>query len=205
MADQAGVVHEGILRSVVDTETEGVDAQLDTFAFPPDVFLAVGGDTEKVMVLACEVALSQPDSMTACARITIGLIRKLSPALRARGRYDDIKSTCSAFIFLLFLDTVLIFYKQPLLIIFLLFSPDDLSVFSVISPPLLSSSDSSLILLVRVTDLPQKDFSNHQAEKSKQFLSLFEFSFRPTVHPVSPPRLRKTVCHRPGPGRDVRM
>ena len=53
--------------------------------------------------------------------------------------------------------------------------------------------------------LPQKDFSNHQAEKSKQFLSLFEFSFRPTVHPVSPPRLRKTVCHRPGPGRDVRM
>lgn len=58
MADQAGVVHEGILRSVVDTETEGVDAQFDTFAFPPDVFLAVGGDTEKVMVLACEVALS---------------------------------------------------------------------------------------------------------------------------------------------------
>ena len=56
--DQAGVVHEGILRSVVDTETEGVDAQFDTFAFPPDVFLAVGGDTEKVMVLACEVALS---------------------------------------------------------------------------------------------------------------------------------------------------
>ena len=45
----------------------------------------------------------------------------------------------------------------------------------------------------------------NQAEKSKQFLSLFEFSFRPTVHPVSPPRLRKTVCHRPGPGRDVRM
>ena len=30
MADQAGVVHEGILRSVVDTETEGVGAQLDT-------------------------------------------------------------------------------------------------------------------------------------------------------------------------------
>ena len=56
--DQAGVVHEGILRSVVDTVTEGVDAQFDTFAFPPDVFLAVGGDTEKVMVLACEVALS---------------------------------------------------------------------------------------------------------------------------------------------------
>ncbi len=38
MADQAGVVHEGILRSVVDTETGGVGAQLDTFAFPPDVF-----------------------------------------------------------------------------------------------------------------------------------------------------------------------
>lgn len=58
MADQAGIVHEGILRSVVDTETEGVGAQLDTFTFPPDVFLAVGGDTEKVVVLACEVALS---------------------------------------------------------------------------------------------------------------------------------------------------
>ena len=32
--------------------------------------------------------------------------------------------------------TVLIFYKQPLLIIFLLFSSDDLNVFSVISAPL---------------------------------------------------------------------
>ena len=105
MADQAGVVHEGILRSVVDTETEGVDAQFDTFAFPPDVFLAVGGDTEKVVVLACEVALSPTRFDDRLCRITTGLIRKLSPALRARGRYDDIKSTCSAFIFLLFLDT----------------------------------------------------------------------------------------------------
>ena len=56
--DQAGVVHEGILRSVVDTETEGVDAQFDTFAFPPDVFLAVGGDTEIVVMLAGEITLS---------------------------------------------------------------------------------------------------------------------------------------------------
>lgn len=136
MADQAGVVHEGILRSVVDTETEGVDAQFDTFAFPPDVFLAVGGDTEKVMVLACEVALSPTRFDDRLCQDHYRIDPETFSRLAGKRRYDDIKSTCSAFIFLLFLDTVLIFYKQPLLIIFLLFSPDDLNVFSIISAPL---------------------------------------------------------------------
>ena len=42
----------------------------------------------------------------------------------------------------------MIFYKQPLLIIFLLFSSDDLSVFSVISPP----------LCLRLTDYADTDY-----------------------------------------------
>gem|GEM_PF-3286658 len=45
------IVHEGVCGAVVDAETEGVGAELDAFAFPPDVGTAVGGDAEIVVVL----------------------------------------------------------------------------------------------------------------------------------------------------------
>ena len=56
--DQAGVVHERVSGTVVGTETEGMGAQLDACAFPPDVGAAVGGETEIVVMLAGEITLS---------------------------------------------------------------------------------------------------------------------------------------------------
>lgn len=53
--DQAGVVHEGVARGVVDTETEGMGAQLDALAFPPYIGTAVGGDAEIVMILVGKI------------------------------------------------------------------------------------------------------------------------------------------------------
>ena len=50
--DQAGVVHERVSGTVVGTETEGMGAQLDACAFPPDVGAAVGGEAEIVVMLA---------------------------------------------------------------------------------------------------------------------------------------------------------
>lgn len=44
--------------AVVDAETEGVGAELDAFAFPPDVGTAVGGDAEIVVVLDGKCALA---------------------------------------------------------------------------------------------------------------------------------------------------
>ncbi len=56
--DQAGVVHERVSGTVVGTETEGMGAQLDACAFPPDVGAAVGGETEIVVMLAGEITSS---------------------------------------------------------------------------------------------------------------------------------------------------
>ena len=56
--DQAGVVHEGVAGGVVDTETEGMGAQLDALAFPPYIGTAVGGDAEIVKILAGKITLS---------------------------------------------------------------------------------------------------------------------------------------------------
>lgn len=56
--DQAGVVHEGVAGGVVDTETEGMGAQLDALAFPPYIGTAVGGDAEIVMILVGKITLS---------------------------------------------------------------------------------------------------------------------------------------------------
>lgn len=64
-ADQAGIVHEGVCGAVVDAETEGVGAELDAFAFPPDVGTAVGGDAEIVVVLDGKCALS-PTGLDRC-------------------------------------------------------------------------------------------------------------------------------------------
>lgn len=64
-AEQAGIVHEGVCGAVVDAETEGMGTQLDTFAFPPDVGTAVGGDAEIVVVLDGKGALA-PAGLDRC-------------------------------------------------------------------------------------------------------------------------------------------
>ena len=96
--DQAGVVHERVSGTVVGTETEGMGAQLDACAFPPDVGAAVGGETEIVVMLAGEITLSPARLDSRLCRITAGLIRNASPAFRARGRREEKNSLC--FIFL---------------------------------------------------------------------------------------------------------
>jgi hypothetical protein len=80
------------------------------------------------------------------------------------------------------LETVLIFYKQPLLIIFLLFSPDDLNVFSIISALSVALlRQIARYLLHQSDESDPKYISSHEAKKSKQF-----FSFVPSKQEVNP-------------------
>lgn len=71
-ADQAGEVENAFAGRAVFAETESAFAQLHFAAVPVLVAPTIAGDAEQIVMLFGQPALSQPDSMAACARITTG-------------------------------------------------------------------------------------------------------------------------------------
>lgn len=95
--DQAGVVHERVSGTVVGTETEGMGAQLDACAFPPDVGAAVGSEAEIVVMLAGEITLSPARLDSRLCQDNRRIDPECFPAFRARGRREEKNSLCFIF------------------------------------------------------------------------------------------------------------
>lgn len=95
--DQAGVVHERVSGTVVGTETEGMGAQLDACAFPPDVGAAVGGEAEIVVMLAGEITLSPARLDSRLCQDNRRIDPECFPRLSGEGKEEGKNSLCFIF------------------------------------------------------------------------------------------------------------